>query len=71
MRLLLIAAELNVDAVIEGSVVTAQLIQAKSDRHLWSESCEHDASDVLALQAEVWREPDGNRLRHFRRRSTT
>ena len=58
-----IAQELNVDGVIEGSVVrsgdrvriTAQLINARSDRHLWSESYERDLKDVLALQSELAR----------------
>ncbi len=58
-----IARELGVDAVIEGSVlragnqvrVTAQLIEAATDRHLWAESYERDLRDVLALQSEVAR----------------
>jgi len=56
-----IAGELNVDAVAEGSVVregnrvriTAQLIEAKTDRHLWAHSYERDLTSVLALQGEV------------------
>jgi TolB-like protein/lipopolysaccharide biosynthesis regulator YciM len=56
-----IARELNVDGVIEGSVqrsgnrvrITAQLIQAATDRHLWVESYERDLSNVLALESEV------------------
>jgi TolB-like protein len=56
-----IAKALNVDAVIEGSVarvgdkvrVTAQLIDAPADRHLWAKSYERDSRDVLALQDEV------------------
>ncbi len=56
-----IARELRVDAVVEGTVlragdrvrVTAQLIDAASDRHLWSRSFERDVEDVLALQAEI------------------
>ncbi len=56
-----IAKELNVDAVIEGSVlregdrvrVTAQLIQASTDQHLWAESYERDLRSVLALQSEI------------------
>ena len=56
-----IARELGVDAVVEGTVVragnkvriTAQLIRASDDRHLWSEKYERDVSDVLALQGEV------------------
>ncbi|HEX9285749.1 MAG TPA: protein kinase [Thermoanaerobaculia bacterium] len=56
-----IAGELGVDGVVEGSVlrsggrvrVTAQLIHAATDRHLWSESYERDLKDVLALQSDV------------------
>jgi TolB-like protein/tRNA A-37 threonylcarbamoyl transferase component Bud32/lipoprotein NlpI len=56
-----IAKELNVDALIEGSVlragnrvrITAQLIQGSTDRHLWAESYERDLRDILALQSEV------------------
>ena len=56
-----IARELDVDAVVEGSVlragdrvrITAQLIEASSDEHLWSDSYERDLRDVLALQGEV------------------
>jgi len=56
-----IAKELGVDAVIEGSVmragdrvrITAQLIHAATDRHLWAENYERDLKDVLALQGEV------------------
>ncbi len=58
-----IAKELNVDAVIEGSVlreggqvrVTAQLIQASTDQHLWAESYQRNLRDILALQDEVAR----------------
>lgn len=58
-----IARELNVDGVIEGSVlrsgnrvrITAQLIDARSDRHLWSESYERDLKDILSLQSELAR----------------
>ncbi len=56
-----IAKELNVDAVIEGSVlqignqvkITAQLIHASSDRHLWAQTYQRDIRDVFALQNEV------------------
>src|SRR3984885_3112378 len=56
-----IARELNVDAIIEGSVirsgqrvrVTAQLLQAPTDRHLWAETYDRDVGDILKLQAEV------------------
>ena len=58
-----IAQELNVDVLVESSVVrsgdrvriTAQLIDARGDRHLWSESYERDLQDVLALQSDVAR----------------
>ena len=58
-----IARELNVDAVVEGTVlrsgdrvrITAQLIEAASDKHLWSQSYEGDLRDTLALQNEVAR----------------
>ena len=58
-----IAAELNVDAVVEGSVrragnrvrITAQLIDAATDRHVWAKSYERDLTEVLALQGEVAR----------------
>jgi TolB-like protein/DNA-binding winged helix-turn-helix (wHTH) protein/Tfp pilus assembly protein PilF len=59
-----IARELGVDALVEGSVVrsgskvriTAQLIHAASDRHLWAQSYNRDPSDVLTVQGEVARE---------------
>ena len=58
-----IARELNVDALVEGSVlrsgdrvrISAQLIQARNDKHLWAESYERDLRDVLSLQADVAR----------------
>jgi serine/threonine protein kinase len=58
-----IAKELGVDAVLEGSVlrsgnrirITAQLIHAATDRHLWAETYEREISDVLNLQREVAR----------------
>ncbi len=58
-----IAQELGVDGVVQGSValagdrvrVTAQLIQAPTDQHLWAASYERDLRDVLALQDEVAR----------------
>src|SRR2546427_10115363 len=56
-----IARELEVDAIVEGTVlragrrvrVTAQLIDAPKEMHLWAESYERDLRAVLALQAEV------------------
>jgi TolB-like protein/Flp pilus assembly protein TadD len=58
-----IARELDVDAVIEGSVlrsgervrITAQLIHS-SDQHLWAESYERDFRDILSLQSEIARQ---------------
>jgi len=58
-----IARELNVDAVVEGTVlrsgkqvrITAQLIQAPADQHLWAQSYEGDVRDTLALQKKVAR----------------
>jgi len=56
-----IARELNVDAVVEGAVqrsagrvrVSAQLIRASTDTHLWAHEYERDQTDVLKLQSEV------------------
>src|SRR5262249_16233570 len=58
-----IAAELGVDAVVEGSVarsgervrITAELIHAARDTHLWGEAFDRDLSDVLTLQSEASR----------------
>ena len=62
-RLPEIARELNVEAVVEGSVarhgervvIRAQLIQASSDTTIWSESYDRDVRDVLILQSEIAR----------------
>jgi TolB-like protein/DNA-binding winged helix-turn-helix (wHTH) protein len=56
-----VARELNVDAVIEGSVqrtgdrvrITAQLIYAPQDKNIFAKSYERDFGDALALQATV------------------
>jgi TolB-like protein/DNA-binding winged helix-turn-helix (wHTH) protein/Tfp pilus assembly protein PilF len=56
-----IARELNVDSIIEGSVmqsgnrvrITAQLLHAPADQHLWAETYERDLGDVLKMQGEV------------------
>jgi TolB-like protein/Tfp pilus assembly protein PilF len=56
-----IARELGVDGIVEGSVlrvgdrvrITAQLIQAATDKHLWAETYDRDLRDILALQGEV------------------
>jgi TolB-like protein/Tfp pilus assembly protein PilF len=58
-----IARELGVDAVVEGSVVaveprirvTAQLIDARTERHLWAERYDREMHDVLRLQDELVR----------------
>lgn len=58
-----IARELNVDAVVEGTVlrsgdqvrITAQLIQARSDKHLWAHSYQGDLRNTLTLQNQVAR----------------
>jgi serine/threonine-protein kinase len=56
-----IAHELGVDAIVEGSVlrtggqvrITAQLVHAASDTHIWAESYDRDLTNVLSLQSEV------------------
>jgi eukaryotic-like serine/threonine-protein kinase len=56
-----IARELSVDAIVEGSVrrdgdrvrITAELIEARTDHHLWAESYDRDLRDILSLQAQV------------------
>ena len=56
-----IARELNVDAVIEGSVVrsgdevriTTQLIDARLDRHLWAQSYERQLTNILEVQDAI------------------
>jgi TolB-like protein/Flp pilus assembly protein TadD len=58
-----IVRALDVDLVIEGSVtraggrvrVTAQLIDARADAHLWAETYDRDLADVLQLQSEIAR----------------
>jgi len=56
-----IGRELNVDAVVEGTVtrsgdrvrITAQLIQVATDMHLWAEAYERNVDEILHLQSEV------------------
>jgi adenylate cyclase len=56
-----IAAELQVSAVLEGSVrkdarrlrVTAQLIDARSEEHLWSSDYDRELSDIFAIQRDI------------------
>jgi serine/threonine protein kinase/Flp pilus assembly protein TadD len=59
-----IGKELGVDAIVEGSVqraggrvrVTAQLVRASPEKHIWSNQYDRDLSDELKLEAEVARE---------------
>ena len=59
-----IAEELDVDAVLEGSVqrsgdrvrISAQLVDASADRPVWTESYTRELSDILALQSEIARD---------------
>ena len=56
-----IAGQLNVDHVLEGSVrkagnkvrVTAQLIDVRTDSHLWSETFDRELEDIFAIQDEI------------------
>jgi TolB-like protein len=56
-----IANELGVDAILEGSVqrsgqhvrVTAQLIDAATDQHLWARTYDRELGDVLLLQSDM------------------
>lgn len=58
-----IARELHVDGIVEGTVlrsgdrvrISAQLVDAASEQHLWAESYDRDLRDVLSLQSEVAR----------------
>ena len=62
-----IARELNVDAVVEGSVlragdrvkITAQLVGTQPERHLWTDNYTRDLVDILALHSEVARDIAG------------
>ena len=73
-----IAHELDVDAVLEGSVlrsgdrvrITAQLIQAEGDRHIWARSYERDMRDVLALQSDIAHDIVGEVRAQLRPRGT-
>ncbi len=56
-----IARELNVDAVVEGTVmrsgdrvrITAQLLDARTDRHLWARAYDREVSEIMSLQQDV------------------
>ncbi len=59
-----VARELGVSHILEGSVrragnrvrVTAQLIDARDDEHVWAENYDRDLTDVFAIQTEVAQE---------------
>jgi TolB-like protein len=61
LKLAQVAAELNVAHILEGSVrkagqrvrITAQLIEASSDSHLWSETYDRQLDDIFAIQDEI------------------
>jgi TolB-like protein len=56
-----IAAELNVQAIVEGSIlrsgdrirISARLLDAREDRHLWAQTYDRDLKDILLLQQEI------------------
>lgn len=64
----LIGRELGVDAVLEGSIqvagdqvrITAQLIDARTDEHLWAQTYDRSISDILRVQSEVARDISEN-----------
>lgn len=59
-----IARELNVDALVEGTVarsgnhmrITANLVQASPEKHIWAESYESEVGDALAVQGKIAQE---------------
>ena len=61
IKLAQVAEELNVAHILEGSVrkagnrvrITAQLIEARSDTHLWSETYDRELEDIFAIQDEI------------------
>lgn len=61
LSLATIAKELNVNHILDGSVrksgnrvrITAQLIDATNDRHLWSETYDRELTDIFAIQDEI------------------
>ncbi len=61
IKLAQVARELNVAHILEGSVrksgnrlrITAQLIDARTDRHLWSETYDRSLDDIFAVQDEI------------------
>ena len=65
VKLAQVAKELNVAHILEGSVrkagnkvrITAQLIEARSDTHLWSNTWDRELDDIFAVQDEGLVEP--------------
>ena len=61
IKLAQVADELNVAHVLEGSVrrsgnkirITAQLVEARSDTHLWSQTWDREINDIFAVQDEI------------------
>ena len=61
LKLSQVAKELNVAHILEGSVrksgnrlrITAQLIDARTDKHLWSETYDRSLDDIFAVQDEI------------------
>ncbi len=59
-----VARELNVGAIVEGTIqcsgsrmrITANLLEGRTDKHLWAEAYERETRDVLALESEVARD---------------
>ena len=68
IEILEIAERLNVGHILEGSVrkagnkirVTAQLIEARTDTHLWSQTYDRNLEDIFALQDEIARDVTQN-----------
>ncbi len=62
-----VARELNVGAIVEGTIqcsgsrvrITANLLEGRTDKHLWAEAYERETGDVLALESEVARDIAG------------
>ncbi len=62
-----VARELNVGAIVEGTIqcsggrvrITANLLEGKTDKHLWAEAYERETRDVLVLESEVARDIAG------------
>jgi adenylate cyclase len=70
-----VARELGVSTVLEGSVqkagdkvrVNVQLLDARSDTHLWAKSYDRDLKDIFAVQSDVSQEIADSHGRSFLR----